>query len=133
IRSPQWRGGGVVFGPTPEKNYKLKMNRKVRRLAMKSAYSVVLRDKQLLALESINFENAKTKDFIAFLASFETAKKTLIILAPNNDNQEVYLSARNVPNIKVAASNEVSVEDLLHYDTVMMTKDAINAVEEVLV
>ena len=132
IRSPQWRGGGVVFGPTPEKNYKLKMNRKVRRLAMRSAYSVVLKDKQLIALESLTFEEPKTKTFIEFMEAFNVDKKLLVVLAPDSDSDNVFLSGRNLPKVKVAESNTITVEDLLHYDVVMMTQDAIKMVEEVL-
>ncbi|MDF9867563.1 large subunit ribosomal protein L4 [Bacilli bacterium PM5-3] len=133
IRSPQWRGGGVVFGPTPEKNYKLKMNRKVRKLAMRSAYSVVAKDKQLIALESLAFDAAKTKTFIEFMNAFNVDKKLLVVVAPDSDSENVFLSGRNLPKVKVAESNNITVEDLLHYDVVMMTQDAIKMVEEVLV
>ncbi|MDR3215446.1 MAG: 50S ribosomal protein L4 [Bacilli bacterium] len=132
IRSPQWRGGGVVFGPTTEKNYKLKMNRKVRKLAMRSAYSVVLRDKKFFALESLNFEAPKTKDFINFMKAFEVEGKTLVVVATDNDAQNIFLSGRNISKVKVAVCNTINVEDLLHYDNVLMTKDAILKVEEVL-
>lgn len=131
IRSPQWRGGGVVFGPTPRK-YNLKMNRKVRQLAMKSAYSVVLRDKHLIALDSLNFDAPKTKNFTSFLEAFKLDTKVMVLVAPNCEADNVFLSGRNIQNVKVAYSNTVSVEDLLHYDVVMMTQDAIKAVEEVL-
>jgi len=133
IRSPQWRGGGVVFGPTPEKNYKLKMNRKVRRLAMRSAYSVVLRDKQLVALENLAFDAPKTKTFVEFMNAFNVEAKLLVVVAPNSDSDNVFLSGRNLPKVKIAESNTITVEDLLHADVVMMTQDAIKMVEEVLV
>lgn len=132
IRSPQWRGGGVVFGPTP-RSYKLKMNRKVRKLAMKSAYSVVLKDKQLIALESLAFETPKTKDFINFLNNFEVSNKVLVIVGNETDNDNVFLSGRNLAKVQIAQANSVAVEDLLHNDVVMMTQDAIKMVEEVLV
>lgn len=133
IRSPQWRGGGVVFGPTTEKNYKLKMNKKAARLALRSAYSVVVKDKQLIALEALAFDAAKTKDFKTFLNGFEAAeKKTLVIVAPDSDSDNVFLSGRNLQNVKIAEANTVAVEDLLHFDVVMMTQDAIKLVEEVL-
>lgn len=132
IRSPQWRGGGVVFGPTPEKNYKLKMNRKVRRLAMKSAYSVVLKDKQLVAVEDFVFEAAKTKDFIGLMNAFNINSKLLVIVAEEDGYDNLFLAGRNVPSVKIAQATSVSVEDLLHYDVVMMSVDAIKKVEEVL-
>lgn len=132
IRSPQWRGGGVVFGPTP-RSYKLKMNRKVRKLAMRSAYSVVLKDKQLIALESLAFEAPKTKDFINFLNNFEVSNKVLVIVDSVVDNENVFLSGRNLAKVQIAQANSVSVEDLLHNDVVMMTQSAIKMVEEVLV
>ncbi|WP_423363738.1 50S ribosomal protein L4 [Mycoplasma sp. P36-A1] len=133
IRSPQWRGGGVVFGPTTERNYKLKMNKKAARLALRSAYSVVVKDKQLLALDSISFDAPKTKVFTEFLAAFEaTEKKTLVIVAPDSDSDNLFLSGRNIQNVKIAEANRIAVEDLLHFDVVMMTQDAIKMVEEVL-
>ncbi|MDR1781936.1 MAG: 50S ribosomal protein L4 [Bacilli bacterium] len=132
IRAPQWRGGGVVFGPTPEKNYKLKMNKKVRRLAMKSAYSVVCRDKKFFALDKLSFNEPKTKDFIAFLKAFEVEGKTLVVVAPDSETDNVFLSGRNVAKVKVADCASINVEDLLHYDNVLMTEEAIKIVEEVL-
>ncbi|MEG0283713.1 MAG: 50S ribosomal protein L4 [Erysipelotrichales bacterium] len=133
IRSPQWRGGGVVFGPTTEKNYKLKMNRKVRKLALRSAYSVVLRDKQIIAIDSLELEQAKTKEFINLMSAFNIDNKMLVIVDNEQEYENLFLSARNVPNVKVAFYNTVSVEDLLHFDVVMMGQKAITMVEEVLV
>lgn len=132
IRSPQWRGGGVVFGPTPEKNYTLKMNRKVRKLAMRSAYSVVVRDKELVALEGLAFDAPKAKDFKEFMSNFKVEQKLLVIVDKEDGYDNLFLSARNFPKVKVAQATSVAVEDLLHYDIVMMTKDAIKVVEEVL-
>lgn len=131
IRSPQWRGGGVVFGPSPRK-YKLKMNRKVRTLALKSAYSVAARDKKLLGLESLSFKTPKTKEFIKFLADMKVEGKILVILAQGSDAQNTFISGRNLPDVAIMETNEVAVEDLLHYDTIIMTQDAIKMVEEVL-
>jgi len=132
IRAPQWRGGGVVFGPTPEKNYKLKMNRKVRKLALRSAYSVVLKDKQLIALEDLTFDAPKTKSFIEFMEAFNIDSKLLVVVAPDSDSDNVFLSGRNLPKVQIAEANTITVEDLLHNDVVMMTTDAIKMVEEVL-
>lgn len=134
IRSPQWRGGGVVFGPTTEHNYKLKMNRKARRLALRSAYSVVAQDKKIIALDALSFENAKTKDFVEFINNFDNQdKKVLVLVAKGSESDNVFLSGRNIPKVKIAEQDEITVEDLLHCDVLVMTKDAINMVEEVLV
>ena len=134
IRSPQWRGGGVVFGPSTDHNYKLKMNRKVRRLALRSAYSVVVRDKEIIALEELKFNQPKTKEFIEFINNFDNqGKKVLVLVDKDSDTDNVFLSGRNIPRVKVSEANDITVEDLLHCDVLVMTKDAINAVEEVLV
>lgn len=132
IRSPQWRGGGVVFGPNTDQNHKLKMNRKVRKLALRSAYSVVAQDKQLIALEGLTFDAPKTKEFIEFMKAFNIDKKLLVLVAPNSDSDNVFLSGRNLDKVKIAESNTITVEDLLHCDVLVMTQDAINVVEEVL-
>lgn len=132
IRSPQWRGGGVVFGPTTEKNYKLKMNRKVRRLALRSAYSVVAQDRKLIALDNLAFEAPKTKEFINFMNALNIEGKLLVIVAPGSDSDNIFLSGRNLDKVKIMESDSVSVEDLLHCDVMVITQDAINVVEEVL-
>lgn len=132
IRSPQWRGGGVVFGPTTEKNYKLKMNRKVRRLALRSAYSVVAQDRKLIALDKLAFEAPKTKEFINFMNALNIEGKLLVIVAPGSDSDNIFLSGRNLDKVKIMESDSVSVEDLLHCDVMVITQDAINVVEEVL-
>jgi large subunit ribosomal protein L4 len=131
IRSPQWRGGGVVFGPTPKK-YKLKMNRKVRALALKSAYSAATRDKKLLGLESLSFQTPKTKEFAKFLMDMKLDGKVLVILAHGSDAENTFVAGRNIANVAIMETNEVAVEDLLYYDTIIMTQDAIKMVEEVL-
>ena len=130
IRAPQWRGGGVVFGPTPDRNYKLKMNRKVRRLALKSALSQKVIDSELTVLDTIAFDAPKTKAMVKVLESLEANRKTLIVMDEVNEN--VALSARNIPGVKVIDSKGLNVYDILDSTKLVMTEGAIKAVEEVL-
>ncbi|UPM54470.1 50S ribosomal protein L4 [Gottfriedia acidiceleris] len=129
IRSPQWRGGGIVFGPTP-RSYSYKLPKKVRRLAIKSALSTKVLEQNMLVLEDLALNAPKTKDMVTVLTGLSVAKKVLIVTADLNEN--VALSARNIPGITVLAANEVNVIDVLHHDTLIMTKAAVEKVEEVL-
>ena len=129
IRSPQWRGGGIVFGPAP-RSYSYKLPKKVRRLAIKSALSTKVLEQSMLVLEDLALNAPKTKDMITVLAGLSVAKKVLIVTSDINEN--VALSARNIPGITVIAANEVNVIDVLHHDTLIMTKAAVEKVEEVL-
>lgn len=129
-RAPQWRGGGVVFGPTPDRNYKLKMNRKVRRLALKSALSQKVIDSELTVLDNIAMEAPKTKAMIKVLENLEANRKTLIVMDEVDEN--VALSARNIPGVKVINSKGLNVYDILDSTKLVMTEGAIKAVEEVL-
>lgn len=129
IRSPQWVGGGVVFGPTPRK-YGYKVNRKVRRLALRSALSQKVLDNKFIVLEDLVFEQPKTKSMLEVLNNLKADKKTLIVLGEANDN--VQLSARNLPGVQTLTASSINVLDLLHYDTLVVTKDAVQKIEEVL-
>ncbi|PGL67710.1 50S ribosomal protein L4 [Bacillus sp. AFS055030] len=129
IRSPQWRGGGIVFGPTP-RSYSYKLPKKVRRLAIKSALSTKVLEQNMLVLEDLTLNAPKTKDMVTVLTGLSVAKKVLIVTADLNEN--VALSARNIPGITVLAANEVNVIDVLHHDSLIMTKAAVEKVEEVL-
>ncbi|MFF3025128.1 50S ribosomal protein L4 [Gottfriedia sp. NPDC057948] len=129
IRSPQWRGGGIVFGPAP-RSYSYKLPKKVRRLAIKSALSTKVLEQSMLVLEDLALNAPKTKDMVTVLTGLSVAKKVLIVTADLNEN--VALSARNIPGITVLAANEVNVIDVLHHDTLIMTKAAVEKVEEVL-
>lgn len=130
IRAPQWRGGGVVFGPNTNRNYKLKMNKKVRQLALKSALSQKVIDEELTVLDNIAFDAPKTKAMIKVLENLEANRKTLIVMDEVDDN--VALSARNIPGVKVINSKGLNVYDILDSTKLVMTEDAIKAVEEVL-
>ena len=129
IRSPQWRGGGVVFGPTP-RSYSYKLPKKVRRLAVKSALSSKAREESILVLDALSFNAPKTKEFIKVLASLSVAKKTLIVTDGIDEN--VALSARNIPGVTVVTANGINVLDLVAHDKLIMTKAAVEKVEEVL-
>ncbi len=129
IRSPQWRGGGIVFGPTP-RSYSYKLPKKVRRLALRSALSTKVREEELVVLEGLTFNAPKTKDFKKVLADLSVSKKALFVTADLDEN--VALSARNIPGISVVTANGVSVLDLVSHDKLFITKDAVKKIEEVL-
>ncbi|RCW63571.1 50S ribosomal protein L4 [Saliterribacillus persicus] len=129
IRSPQWVGGGTVFGPTP-RSYSYKLPKKVRRLALKSAFSSKLKDDSLVVLESLTFEKPKTKDVIALLSSLNVDRKALIVTADVDD--VVARSANNLKNVKVLTVSEVNVLDLLTHDKLILTKEAAEKAGEVL-
>lgn len=128
-RSPQWRGGGVVFGPTP-RSYKFKLNRKVRRLALKSALSTKVQDNEFMAVESITMNAPKTKDMVKVLANLEAPTKTLIVVDEIEEN--VAKSSNNIPGVKLLDASHVNVYDILNCDKLIMTEAAVKAVEEVL-
>ena len=129
IRSPQWRGGGIVFSPTP-RSYSYKLPKKVRRLALKSALSAKVLEQNFVVLDALNLDAPKTKDFAAILKALEINKKALFVTAELNEN--VALSARNIPGVTVLTATGINVLDLLGHDKVVFTKDAVNKVEEVL-
>ena len=130
IRAPQWRGGGIVFGPNTNRNYKLKMNRKVRRLALRSALSQKVIDNEMTVLDNLSLAAIKTKAMIKVLANLEASRKVLIVMDEVSEN--VALSARNIPGVKVIASTGLNVYDILDCTKLVMTEGAIKLVEEVL-
>lgn len=129
IRSPQWRGGGTVFGPTP-RSYSYKLPKKVRRLALKSALATKVQEANILVLESLSFEAPKTKEFVAFLNGLSVDTKALIVTDVIDEN--VALSARNIPGVTVIDAAGVNVLDLVSHDKLIITKSAVEKVEEVL-
>ncbi|MEJ8546559.1 50S ribosomal protein L4 [Brevibacillus borstelensis] len=129
IRAPQWKGGGVVFGPTPRK-YGYKLNRKVRRLALKSALSTKVQNNELLVLDALNFSAPKTKEMSVVLNNLKVDRKVLIVTSEFDQN--VALSSRNIPGAKFVDAAGINVLDLVAYDKVIVTKDAVAKVEEVL-
>jgi large subunit ribosomal protein L4 len=128
IRAPQWVGGGTVFGPTP-RDYGYKLPRKMRRLALKSALSSKVLSGELIVLDELAIAGPKTKEMVAILGNLK-AQKALVITATEDFNVE--LSARNLPGVKAADTSELNVYDILAYDRLVMTKDAVARVEEVL-
>lgn len=129
IRAPQWRGGGVVFGPTPRK-YTLKMNKKVRRLALKSALSTKLINGDIIVIDNLNLTTPKTKEFVKVVNNLNIDRKGLFVTA--NIDENVYLATRNVNNILVQEPSEINVLDLLNVNKLVLTVDAVNKIEEVL-
>ncbi|MCL1989971.1 MAG: 50S ribosomal protein L4 [Defluviitaleaceae bacterium] len=129
IRSPQWRGGGVVFGPTP-RSYNLKMNRKVRRLALKSALSFKVLESELVVLNELTLAAPKTKEMVGILNNLNVDKKVLLVVGADNDN--ALLAARNIASVKIIPATGVNVLDLLDARKVIMTQDAVKHIEEVL-
>ncbi|MED3561236.1 50S ribosomal protein L4 [Bacillus xiapuensis] len=129
IRSPQWRGGGIVFGPTP-RSYSYKLPKKVRRLAIKSALSSKVVEENILVLESLTFDAPKTKEFKSVLGGLSVEKKALIVTADLDEN--VALSARNIPGVTVVTADGINVLDVVNHDKLIMTKAAVEKVEEVL-
>jgi large subunit ribosomal protein L4 len=129
IRSPQWRGGGIVFGPTP-RSYSYKLPKKVRRLALLSALSTKVREEDVIILEGLTFEAPKTKEFIKVLADLSIDRKALIVTADLDET--VALSARNIPGISVITATGINVLDLIGHDKLVMTKAAVQKIEEVL-
>lgn len=127
IRAPQWRGGGVVFGPTP-RSYAYSMPRKQRRLAIKSVLSQKLLDQNLVVLDKLTLDAPKTKDFIAILNGLELEGKVLVV----SDDKNVQLSAKNLPKVKVVPVNGLNVEDAVNYDKLVLTQDDVKKIEEVL-
>jgi len=129
-RSPQWVGGGIVFGPQPRTYFK-KMNRKERRLALKSALSYKVQDKELIVLDNMNIETSKTKDMIKVLEAIKAEKNILIVVEELTDN--VILATRNIPNVVLLQSSEINTLDIVAADNLVITKEAVKQIEEVLV
>jgi large subunit ribosomal protein L4 len=129
IRAPQWRGGGIVFGPTP-RSYAVKVNRKVSKLAMKSALSYKVLNNKLIAVDTITLNEIKTKDFVKVIESLNACGKTLFVLPQVTENVE--RSSRNIPNVSVNVANHVSVYDVLNCDKIVVALDSIKYFEEVL-
>ena len=127
IRAPQWKGGGVVFAPKP-RDYSFKLNKKEKRLALKSALTSRVAEQKFIVLDELHLDEIKTKKFQAVLNNLKV-NKALVVLKEKNEN--VILSARNIPDVKTALTNTINVYDILKYNTMIVTKDAVAAIEEV--
>ena len=129
IRAPQWRGGGVVFGPTP-RSYAFKLNRKVKQLGLKSVLSYKVQENKFVAVETIKFEEAKTKNFLNFLANIQVEGKAIVVCSQEELTSEAVLSARNIPGVFLTPVNNASVYEILCYDKMIVTEGAIKYYEE---
>lgn len=129
IRSPLWVGGGVVFGPTP-RSYAYKLPKKVRRLAIKSALSSKVKDNELLVLDELKLEQPKTREMVNVLKNLGVEKKALLVTDNLEDN--TVLASRNIPGVKVVQADGLNVLDVVYHDQLIITRGAVNRVEEVL-
>ena len=127
-RNPVWTGGGIAFGPKP-RDYSYRLPRKARRLAMKSALSSKVLENNIIVVDQLSFDEPKTKQMVATLQALNSSKKTLVITADGDPN--VNKSARNIPGVKPLRVDFINVYDLLKYDTLLITRDAVARVEEV--
>ena len=127
-RAPQWTHGGIALGPKP-RSYRFVLNKKVRRLAMKSAFSSKVASGDMLVLDSLSMEEIKTKTVATLLKALEADRKVLLVL-PEKD-ETVIKSARNIPGVKTALVNTLNVYDILNYDKFIVVKDAVAKLEEV--
>ena len=127
IRAPQWKGGGIVFAPKP-RDYEVKMNKKEKRNALKSALTSKVQDEKIFVIDEIKVDEIRTKTMVEFLQNLKL-DKALVVLKDNDQN--VILSARNIANVKTALTNTINVFDILKYDALVLDKAALETIEEV--
>lgn len=126
-RAPQWTGGGVVFAPKP-RDYSFKLNKKERRIALKSALTSKVQENKLIVVDAIKLDEIKTKKFAEALNNLKVTKALVVL---NDNDQNVVMSAKNIPTVKTALTNTINVFDILKYDTVVIDKAAVATIEEV--
>ena len=126
-RSPQWTGGGVVFAPVP-RDYSFKLNKKEKRAALQSALTSRVQADKFIVLDELRLDEIKTKKFQEVLDNLKVSKALVVL---NENDQNVMLSARNIPYVRTALTNTINVYDVMKYNTVIVTKDAVAAIEEV--
>ena len=126
-RAPQWTGGGVVFAPTP-RDYTIRLNKKEKRAALKSALTSRVQNNQFVVVDELKFDEIKTKNFKAVMNNLKVSKALVVL---NENDQNTVLSARNIPEVKTALVNTINVYDILKYNTVVATKAAVASIEEV--
>ena len=129
IRAPQWVGGGRVFGPTP-RDYSQKINRKEKKLAVRSALSNKVDEGKLIVLDAFNFNQPKTRDMVKLLTDLKVNDKKVLVLIHGND-EAVWKSARNLPNVRTLVTQAINIYDLVNADYIVTSKDAVAAIEEV--
>ena len=126
-RAPQWTGGGVVFAPVP-RDYSFKINKKEKRAALKSALTSRVQENKLIVVDELKLDEIKTKKFAEVMKNLNVDKALVVI---NENDQNIVMSAKNIPTVKVAQTNTINVFDILKYSTVVVTKDAVATIEEV--
>ena len=126
-RAPQWTGGGVVFAPTP-RDYTIRLNKKEKRLALKSALTSRVQENKFIVLDELKFDEIKTKKMQAVLDALNVSKALVVL---NDNDANVMMSARNIANVQTALTNTINVYDILKYNTLILTKDAVATIEEV--
>ena len=126
-RAPQWTGGGVVFAPTP-REYTVKLNKKERRLALKSVLTAKVQENKFIVLDELKLDEIKTKKFQAVLNNLNVNKAMVVI---NDNDKNVVMSAKNIPNVITAQTNTINVYDILKYNTMIVTKAAVETIQEV--
>ncbi len=129
IRAPQWRGGGVVFGPTP-RSYAFKLNKKVKQLGLRSVLSYKVQEEKLVAVDAIKFEEIKTKNFINFLNNIKVEGKAIVVCTREELTEQAIMSARNLPNVFLTPADNASVYEILCYDKMVLTAGAVAYFEE---
>ncbi|MCM1272964.1 MAG: 50S ribosomal protein L4 [Clostridium sp.] len=127
IRAPQWKGGGVVFAPKP-RDYSMKMNKREKQIAMKSVLTSKVQTSKLIVVDELKVDEIKTARFVKILDNLKSPKALVVT---KEKDEKVYLSARNIPTVKTALANTINVYDILKYDSLVITKDAVAAIEEV--
>lgn len=131
IRATQWRGGGIVFGPTP-RSYKYSLNKKVRRLALKSVLSEKVLSSDMIVVDKLELTAPKTKDFNKIIENIGASKKTLFVVANDEDFENAYLSMRNIPTMGMVLAEGINVYDIVNANKIVFTQNAVKMVEEVL-
>lgn len=126
-RAPQWTGGGVVFAPVP-RDYSFKINKKEKRAALKSALTSRVQENKLIVVDELKLDEIKTRKFVQVMKNLNVDKALVVI---NDNDQNIVMSARNIPTVKVAQTNTINVFDILKYSTVVVTKEAVATIEEV--
>ena len=126
-RAPQWTGGGMVFAPVP-RDYSFKINKKEKRAALKSVLTAAVQENKLIVVDELKLDEIKTKQFAQVMKNLNVDKALVVI---NDNDQNIVMSAKNIPTVKVAQTNTINVFDILKYSTVVVTKDAVATIEEV--
>ena len=126
-RAPQWKHGGVVFAPVP-RDYSFKLNKKEKRIALKSALTSRVQENKLIVIDELKFNEIKTKNFKAVMDNLKVAKAYVVL---NENDQNVVMSAKNLPNVQTALTSTINVYDVMKGGTVILTKDAVKTIEEV--